>query len=281
MVNMIDLRKSAKLNGVEPIELYSWFKRFIQSNKRVICYCEECGQERNISYQQYNDLCSLCGNKEYWSHQENRNAESERKIEFFSHQENRNAESERKIEFFSYQENRNATGEQLRQYYIDHPKARKVVSEKTIKQFEDPKQREKRRESQIKIWEDSEFREENGKRISAGKQGIPYDEWEGYASKQLYCPNFNEECKESNREKYGRMCFLTGSPESENKYKNGKRRKLSVHHVDMDKGQGCNGKRWKLVPLCITWHGKVHNGLWESRIIWLLDNVWKDQRVYI
>ncbi len=42
----------------------------------------------------------------------------------------------------------------------------------------------------------------------------------------------------------------------------------------MDKGQGCNNKRWKLVPLCKSWHHKVHNKLWESRIIWLLNNVW-------
>ena len=42
----------------------------------------------------------------------------------------------------------------------------------------------------------------------------------------------------------------------------------------MDKDQGCNGKKWKLVPLSMSWHGKVHNKLWKARIIWLLKNVW-------
>ena len=113
-----------------------------------------------------------------------------------------------------------------------------------------------------------------GKRVSAGRQGIPYDEWEDYASEQKYCPKFDEECRESNREKYDRKCFLTGLPEEENVTKNGDQRHLSVHHYDMDKGQGCNGKKWKLVPLSMEWHRKVHNELWEARIIWLLDNVW-------
>jgi hypothetical protein len=111
-------------------------------------------------------------------------------------------------------------------------------------------------------------------RTSAALQHIPYDEWEDFACKKLYCPDFNEECRESNRDKYGRMCFLTGLLEEGNITQNGKHQRLSVHHVDMDKGQGCNDKRWKLVPLCIGWHAKVHNSLWESRIIWLLDNVW-------
>jgi hypothetical protein len=33
--------------------------------------------------------------------------------------------------------------------------------------------------------------------------------------------------------------------------------RLSVHHIDEDKEQGCNGKSWKLVPLCLQCHLKV------------------------
>ena len=118
--------------------------------------------------------------------------------------------------------------------------------------------------------------EELGRCISAQKQGIPYDEWESYACESLYCPLFNNKCRESNRDKYDRRCFLTGLPECENLTKTGKHRKLSVHHVDMDKQQGCNGHRWRLVPLCMNWHGKAHTELWKSRIIWLLENIWND-----
>lgn len=118
--------------------------------------------------------------------------------------------------------------------------------------------------------------EDTCRKISATIQGISYDEWESYVCKKLYCPDFNITCRESNRKKYNRRCFLTGLLESENIGGDGKQRKLSVHHYDMDKGQGCNGKKWKLIPVCLEWHGKIHNDLWEARIIWLLDNVWNN-----
>lgn len=110
--------------------------------------------------------------------------------------------------------------------------------------------------------------EEHSRKMSAAQQGIPYDEWESFAKSQLYCPKFNEGCKESNRMKYGRRCFLTGLPEAENG------QKLSVHHCDMNKQQGCDGHRWRLVPLCRAWHGRTHNETWESRIGYLLEHVW-------
>lgn len=112
--------------------------------------------------------------------------------------------------------------------------------------------------------------DEHRRQMSAAGQGISYEDWEGFASRSRspYCPKFNESCKESNREKYGRRCFLTNLPEAENG------QKLSVHHCDMNKMQGCDGHRWRLVPLCQGWHGKTHNDLWEARIGYLLENVW-------
>jgi len=138
----------------------------------------------------------------------------------------------------------------------------------------------KLRDNNIKIRSNSEAQkgkklsQEERERRSASLQGIPYDEWESFASEHKYCPLFDEECRESNREKYGRRCFLTGLPESENITKTGKIRKLSVHHYDMDKMQGCDGKKWKLVPLCMKYHAKAHSKLWEARITWLIKNIW-------
>lgn len=109
-------------------------------------------------------------------------------------------------------------------------------------------------------------------RVSAGLRGIPYEEWESYACNSPYCPRFNEACKESNREKYGRECFICGLPECENINKNGKQLKLSVHHVDMNKQQGCDGVRWSLIPVCIKHHGPSHNKLWTARIVYLLSS---------
>ena len=121
--------------------------------------------------------------------------------------------------------------------------------------------------------------EEDRRKMSASLQGISYEKWESFARDSPYCPLFNKTCRESNREKYDRRCFLCGLPESENKIKPGKIHKLSVHHIDMDKNQGCDGHKWKLIPVCIHCHNKVHNKLWEARIMWLLKNVWLNDEI--
>ena len=114
--------------------------------------------------------------------------------------------------------------------------------------------------------------EETKKRMSASHQGIAYDEWESYARDSPYCPAFNEKCKESNREKYNRECFICGLSESENIESTDKQKKLSVHHIDMRKDQGCDGTDWKLVPVCIHCHRSLHTELWKSRIVYLLND---------
>jgi len=106
---------------------------------------------------------------------------------------------------------------------------------------------------------------ETRKRLSASGQGISYDEWEGFANGQEYCPKFNEECRESNREKYGRCCFLCGLLESSNITSTNLQKRLAVHHVDMNKDQGCNGHKWKLIPLCMSCHGMAHNKVLEIK----------------
>lgn len=116
---------------------------------------------------------------------------------------------------------------------------------------------------------------ETRKRLSIAGQGILYDEWEGFAVGQEYCPKFNEECRESNREKYDRQCFLCGLSEDENITSSGLQKRLAVHHVDLNKNQGCDGIQWKLIPLCMHCHSMVHTKVWIARIIWLLNNMYK------
>lgn len=78
--------------------------------------------------------------------------------------------------------------------------------------------------------------------------------WQGGKSFEPYCEKFNEKKKEEVREQYGRKCYICGKDEKDNITKTGKIWKLSVHHIDEDKEQGCNGKQWKLVPLCLKHH---------------------------
>ena len=109
---------------------------------------------------------------------------------------------------------------------------------------------------------------ETRRKHSATLQGVSYDEWESFAKDQPYCPKFNEACRESNREKYDRRCFLSGTTEMENE------QKLSVHHIDMNKNQGCDGHAWKLVPLAAKLHNASHTPTWMARIQYLLNHVW-------
>ena len=68
--------------------------------------------------------------------------------------------------------------------------------------------------------------------------------WRGGVSFEPYCPLFNNEIKEKIRNRDNRTCVLCGKSEIQN----GQR--LSVHHIDADKMQGCNGKSWYLCALC-------------------------------
>jgi len=72
-----------------------------------------------------------------------------------------------------------------------------------------------------------------------------------------YCEKFNEKKKEKIRNRANRTCRLCGKSE----ILNGKR--LDVHHIDRDKMQGCNSKRWYLIALC----GECHLSIRKNPII--------------
>ncbi len=72
-----------------------------------------------------------------------------------------------------------------------------------------------------------------------------------------YCSKFNRQKKEEIRNQYGRKCYICGKEEKDNILNNGKHEKLCVHHIDDDKEQGCNGKQWKLIPVCKICHTKT------------------------
>ena len=112
----------------------------------------------------------------------------------------------------------------------------------------------------------SNERKENKQKPEFLNSGV----WKPHVIKTPYCSKFNTKCKESNREKYGRKCFICGKPESENITSTGKVQRLSVHHVNLNKDQGCNNHQWSLIPVCLEHHAMLHNDLWESRMVYLL-----------
>lgn len=96
---------------------------------------------------------------------------------------------------------------------------------------------------------------EHRKHISAAGAGIDYDDWDGFKSFESYCPKFNFKKKEEIRNRDNRVCQMPECGKSE--ILNGER--LSVHHIDGDKMQGCDEKRWVLVALCRKCHNQKFN----------------------
>ena len=88
------------------------------------------------------------------------------------------------------------------------------------------------------------FSEDHRQRLSVALTGENNPNWQNGKSFEPYCHAFNEPLKESIRNRDNRTCVLCGKGEIQN----GQR--LSVHHIDSDKAQGCQGKSWYLCALC-------------------------------
>ena len=76
--------------------------------------------------------------------------------------------------------------------------------------------------------------------------------WKNGASFEPYCEKFNNEKREEVRNQYNRTCVISGISALQN------RQRLDVDHVDENKMQGCNGVKWRLVPLTMSNHAKMN-----------------------
>lgn len=93
--------------------------------------------------------------------------------------------------------------------------------------------------------------EETKFKMSKSRSGKNNPAWQGGISFEPYCINFNNKIKEQIREEFNRKCFLCGKNEQKNNAK------LSIHHIDYNKNQGCNGLDWLLIPVCRSCHTKT------------------------
>lgn len=89
--------------------------------------------------------------------------------------------------------------------------------------------------------------------------------WKGGTSYEPYCIKFNDDIKEMIRIEHDRTCFMCKEQELE-------KEKLSIHHVDYQKSQGCKGLKWSLIPM----HNKCHIRTNHNRWYWfaLLRDYW-------
>jgi hypothetical protein len=89
------------------------------------------------------------------------------------------------------------------------------------------------------------------------RKGEDHPNWQGGISYEPYCPKFTNMIKDKVRNHFNNECVLCGKSQG--------KRKLSVHHVNYNKGQGCSGN-WLLVPLCASCHTKTNTNrdYWED-----------------
>jgi len=116
---------------------------------------------------------------------------------------------------------------------------------------------------------------EEKKEILRQYTGEKASNWKGGISFEPYCYKFNEPKKEEVRNEYCRLCLNCGKDETANG------RRQTVHHIDYDKEQGCKGKEFNLIPLCISCNSKANFNRvhWEEHYkfvvrLWKIKMVW-------
>lgn len=207
------------------------------SHKRIVAICDECCKYRILTMQGYHDLCKLCA-----SH-----ARKGIPRPPFSEEWKNNMS--------------NAMKDKKRTPFTDEHRHNMSIA--ATKRIRTPVSDEARKNISISGQKRPLMTDIAKQHHSAAAQKIPYEDWNGYSVQGAYCEKFDEACKERIREKYNRLCYVCDKNEKDNG------RKLDVHHIDMDKEQGCNGHEWKLIPLCKRCHGKSHYAPLKHRLVYL------------
>lgn len=107
---------------------------------------------------------------------------------------------------------------------------------------------------ELAVWYGKKLSKEHREKIGKSERGERHYNWKGGVSYEPYCKKFNFQLKEKIRDAYDRRCPICGGTEED--------RRLSIHHIDYDKMQGCNGRRWNLIPLCTSCHAKTQFDRW-------------------
>ena len=128
---------------------------------------------------------------------------------------------------------------------------RKQSEARTGKKYGSPTEDTRRRISEANLGKKRS--EEIRRRHSAAQQGIPFEDWTHYVSYEPYCHLFNLATKERIRNQHLRTCVISGK----SILQEGQR--LNVHHIDNNKQQGCDGIKWRLVPVTQSWNSKLKN----------------------
>lgn len=176
---------------------------------------------------------------------------------YFSIQENRNKQSYILSKSYSQENLRKQKSEALKKYYIEHPE---VIEKMSIARLGKPSWNKGKKCSEEWVKKNSEKQKKLVGPLSPN--------WKGGISKLPYCEKWTKELKEKIREKFDFRCFSCDKTQEEIG------RKHDIHHIDYDKEQGCNGKKFELIPLCRSCHartnGKNNRDYWQHYFIDLL-----------
>lgn len=182
---MIDEARTLEMFGYTSDELKP------RSHKKVVAVCDECDSVRRVNMGAYRELCHSCA---LTKANIKRAAPSDHNVRSID-----DGETFRRFGHHAYDLSPNSAGivvavcvgcgkvrETPKQFYADlcHPCRNKSAN--------------------------------NRQKVSATRQGMSYNDWDGYATEHKYCYKFNEDCRERNRSKYGYRYFVCGKPQSEN-----------------------------------------------------------------
>ena len=244
---MIHREATIKYKGYDPNELSHG------SSKRTCCICDHCGRVRWIRMDNYRDLCVKCA--------------AEERSQNLKWIENNKKAIEKMIQTPEWIENNKKAIEKM----VQTPEWIKAHKESI-------KKRSESEEWKIAIKERSESEEwieankigiqkrknnpEIAKKVSAVRQGIPYDEWNSFIQKLSYCKLFDLSLKEAVRSYFNNNCFMDNKIE-----KNGW--KLSIHHVNYDKRCGCDATQFCIfIPVTRAWNNIFNGNKEHNRWYW-------------
>ena len=234
---MIDWENSQRLNDMTVNELKEYFDKRPGSHKKVYKICDECGEIKVVSYKEYRSLCKKCQMK---------SPETRQKMS----DNHYDCSGKNNPNYGKTGELSPIYGDKNIMYEKHHTKETKEKCRiAATGRIQSEEEKEKRRKSNILA-----CTPEVRKKISKSLSGLNHYNWKGGISFGEYCSKFNNQLKQSIRDKYDNCDYISGIHKSICN----SNRKLDVHHVDYNKQQGCNNHDWKLVPLSKSNHVKTN-----------------------
>ena len=241
-----------------------------KSGKRIVVICDKCGKVREVYKFAYHDLCKSCSCKGR-KHTE----ESCKKIS------KNHADVKGKNGSFYGKHHTLETKIKMSksQMGIHHTKeSRKKLSEahKGKKVSNETKQKMSNARKGNKHWAYGKTGELSP--IFGNKNPA----WKGGISFKPYCSKFNNQIKQQIRNNYNNCDYISGL----SNYICNNEKNLDVHHIDYNKNQGCDGNKWKLIPLSRSNHTKTNfnRSFWNRLFIYSLqceEEYYTDNKVNI